>query len=159
MRRVILLLPAMAALAACSGGSSSSPGAPSAPAAAAPAPAPATTLPAADPSPTPAPASVTLRRASIVGANGHAASGTALIIRDGNSFRLELGDDFRIDSGNTDVYLARENVVDNRDLNLGELTALSGRQSYPLADDGGRYGKVVLWCRPFRVPIGVGDLN
>ena len=25
--------------------------------------------------------------------------------------------------------------------------------------DGGEYRYVMLWCRPFRVPIGVGELR
>ena len=44
-----------------------------------------------------------LRTAAMRGANGHSASGSARIMKEGDSFVLELGDDFRIDSGNNDV--------------------------------------------------------
>ena len=98
--------------------------------------------------------------ASVRGANGHSASGTARILREGGSFVLELGSDFRIDSGNNDVYLTSgPDTIRGSDLNLGNMRSLTGRQTYALPDDGGRYGFVMLWCRPFRVPIGVGELR
>ena len=79
---------------------------------------------------------------------------------EGGSFTLELGNDFRIDSGNNDVYLTSgSDTIRNSDLNLGNMKSLTGRQTYALPDDGGRYGFVMLWCRPFRVPIGVGELR
>ncbi len=99
-----------------------------------------------------------LRSATLRGANGHSASGSARILRDGNRYLLELGADFRIDSGNTDVYLARQSGgVQSGDLNLGELSALTGQQRYELPNDGGTYDFIVLWCRPFRIPIGLGE--
>jgi hypothetical protein len=112
------------------------------------------------PSPSPSPSTVILRRAALRGANGHSTSGSARIERDGGSHTLRLGEDFRIDSGNTDVYLARSpGRVDGGDLNLGELRMLTGAQSYAMPNDGGQYAHVVLWCRPFRVVIGLGDLQ
>jgi len=98
--------------------------------------------------------------ASVRGANGHSASGTARILREGGSFVLELGSDFRIDSGNNDVYLTSgPDTIRGSDLNLGNMQSQTGRQTYRLPDDGSRYGYVMLWCRPFRVPIGVGELR
>ena len=73
---------------------------------------------------------------------------------------LELGADFRIDSGNNDVYLASgSDTIRGSDLNLGNMQSLTGRQTYVLPDEAARYGFVLLWCRPFRVPIGVGELR
>jgi hypothetical protein len=110
---------------------------------------------------TPAPpADAVLRSATIRGANGHSASGSARILRENGAFVLELGADFRIDSGNNDVYLARrDDGVDSGDLNLGNMKALTGRQRYELPNDGSGYAHVVLWCRPFRIPIGRGELR
>jgi hypothetical protein len=103
---------------------------------------------------------VVVRMAAIGGANGHSASGTARIVRLGDEHRLELGADFRIDSGNNDVYLANSATsVGSGDLNLGNMQSTSGAQSYRMPDDGGRYRYVMLWCRPFRVPIGLGELR
>jgi len=136
---------------------------PTAPATPAPTPTPSPT-PAPQPTPTPPPAPdpgpTVLRTAQIGGVNGHSTQGTARIVRDGNSYRLELGSNFRIDSGNNDVYLTRSaSGIANGDLSLGAMKATSGAQSYAMPDDGGAYGYVMLWCRPFRLPIGVGELQ
>jgi electron transfer DM13 len=144
MRHVLTASLGVLALAACGGGS--------APTAPTPAPAPAT-------SPSPA-APMVLRMASLRGVNGHGAGGTARILRDGTSHALELGSDFRIDSGNTDVYLtAQPDTVRSTDLNLGEMRSLTGMQVYAMPHDGAAYRYVMLWCRPFRVPIGLGELQ
>jgi hypothetical protein len=134
-------------------GGASSPGGPSGlPTAAPPA--------AASPSPAPSPAASILLTAAIRGANGHSASGTARIVREGSGHVLELGSDFRIDSGNNDVYLTRQpGTRTNADLNLGSMRQLTGEQRYALPDDGGAYSHVMLWCRPFQVPIGLGELR
>jgi len=147
MRRIALsTLSLLIPLAGCGGSGPSGPSATP----------PVTSAPA----PPTSPAATVLRRASIRGVNGHSAMGSARIERDGASHVLHLGDDFRLDSGNTDVYLARNpGRVDGGDLNLGELRSLTGAQSYVMPHDGSQYPHVVLWCRPFRVPIGVGDLQ
>jgi hypothetical protein len=102
-----------------------------------------------------------LRTAHLRGANGHATSGTIDIVRDGQTYTLQFHGDFRIDSGNNDVYLARNgnSVEMNKDLNLGAMKSTSGSQSYRMPNDGAGYAYVILWCRPFRVPIGVGELQ
>jgi hypothetical protein len=101
-----------------------------------------------------------LRSAVIRGANGHAAAGIAQIVRTGEAYALELGSDFRIDIGSVDVYLTRgAGGIADGDLNLGSLRSLTGAQSYPIPNDGSAYVYVLLWCRPFRVPIGVGQLR
>jgi hypothetical protein len=101
-----------------------------------------------------------IRAAAVRGAAGHSASGTARIVREGGTYYLELGDDFRIDSGNNDVMLTRqEDTRTGSDLNLGNMKSLTGRQRYQLPNDGGGFSYVMLWCRPFRIPIGVGALR
>ena len=114
---------------------------------------PTTTVP-------PAPAPTVVRVATIRGAAGHSASGSARIVRDGSSYFLELGGDFRIDSGNNDVMLTRQSDTrTGADLNLGNMRSLTGQQRYSLPHDGSGYSHVMLWCRPFRIPIGVGELR
>jgi hypothetical protein len=101
-----------------------------------------------------------LRSAVIRGANGHAAAGTAGIERSTDAYALELRSDFRVDIGSVDVYLTRGAAgIAAGDLNLGGLRSLTGAQSYPMPNDGSAYAYVLLWCRPFRVPIGVGELR
>ena len=57
--------------------------------------------------------------------------------------RIDIdGEDFRIDSGNNDVYLtAQPGGIAPGDLNLGNMRALTGQQSYAMPDDGSRYGE------------------
>lgn len=167
--RAAVALVSVAGLVGCGGGSSpTGPSAPPPVAGSPPAPTPEPSTPAptpTPPAPSPAPAptpppDAVLRTASIRGANGHAASGTARILREDGRHVLELGSDFRIDGGVNEVYLARrDDGVSGSDRNLGDLRSLSGRQRYSLADDGGDYRYVIIWCRPFQIPIGRGELR
>ncbi len=94
------------------------------------------------------------------GANGHSVAGGAEIVRTGNSYTLELRSDFRIDIGSTDLYLARGQAgVTSDDLNLGSVRSLTGAQSFAMPNDGSAYPYVLLWCRPFRIPVGLGELR
>jgi hypothetical protein len=112
------------------------------------------------PTPTPTPGPVVLRSASIRGVNGHSASGTARIVRTGSDHTLELRNDFRIDMGSVDLYLTRNaGGFDGSDLRVAPLRAISGAQSYGLPHDGAQYRYVLLWCRPFQIPIGLGELR
>lgn len=152
--RLIFIMAAGLGLAACGSGGAS----PTSPSTPPPVPAP-TPTPVAEPTPAPSGPAV-VRSASIRGANGHAASGTAEILRNGSAHSLELRSDFRIDGGNNDVYLARQtDRVTSADLNLGDLRSRSGAQSYAMPNDGSGYPYVLIWCRPFRVPIGWGELR
>jgi len=44
-------------------------------------------------------------------------------------------------------------------LNLGDMKSTTGAQSYSMPNDGSAFRYVILWCRPFRIPIGVGELR
>lgn len=168
-RALAALIAAPLALSSVACGGGSSPAAPSVPQVNTPTPTPtpaATPTPAPTPTPTPAPtpapaADGVVRSARMRGANGHSAGGNARIVRTGNRYKLEFGGDFRIDSGSIDVYLSRsDDSPASGDLNLGNLQSLTGAQSYDMgSDDGSAYRYVMLWCRPFRVPIGVGELQ
>ena len=122
-----------------------------------PAPAPSPT-PAV--SPTPAPSVTVLRTASLRGANGHSAAGTVLIVREGSQHRVEFSSDFRIDNSNNDVYLARGTSLDmSRDLFVAPLAQRTGAQAYALPHAATQFTHVIIWCRPFRIPIGIGELR
>jgi hypothetical protein len=155
--RISSLMIAVVVTTACGGSTPMEPSRQEPPAMPAPSPA-ATPAPTPDPMPNPGP--TVLRSAQIGGANGHSASGTAEILQDGTTFSLRFKGNFRIDSGNNDVYLTSDpGGITGSDLNLGPLRETSGAQSYTMPHDGGAYRYVMLWCRPFRVPIGVGELR
>jgi hypothetical protein len=95
-----------------------------------------------------------------MGSNGHRSEGRVDIVNDGGAFRLEFRADFQVDRGTVDVYLSRQpDRLTESDRNLGDLRATSGAQSYALTDDGSGYSHVLLWCRPFRIPIAFGELR
>jgi hypothetical protein len=81
-------------------------------------------------------------------------------VRAGSAHTLELGRDFQIDMGSVDIYLTRNpGGFDNADLRVGPLRATHGAQSFDLPDAGAAYRHVLLWCRPFRIPIARGELR
>ncbi len=95
-----------------------------------------------------------------MGANGHSGSGTAKIVQDGGQYRLELGSNFKVSgASNSDVYLTSGTNGIANGLNLGNLRSGSGAQSYSMPNDGSRFRYVLIWCRPFTIPIGLGELK
>jgi hypothetical protein len=94
------------------------------------------------------------------GANGYRTSGTASIIRDGSTHRLELGDDFRTDnSAALDVWLCTDESCAGAFVDLGPLRRIGGKQSYGLPNAANAYSHVVIWCRAVRLPFGFGELR
>ena len=154
-----LVISGLLCLAACGGGSPMAPSNPTATPTPAATPAPGPT-PAATPTPSPLPGPVTLRTASINGANGHPGSGTAKIVQDGGRYQLEFSSTFKVGgASNSDVYLTNSTSGVGSGLNLGQLRSGSGAQTYPMPNAGGSYRYVLIWCRPFTIPIGVGELK
>ena len=113
------------------------------------------------PAPTPTPVPV-LRSAALRGVNGHSVGGVARVARNGGGYQLELDQDFHSNgTARVDVYLTRdpEKFVDG-DLNLGQLPARTGAQVLDMGtNDGTAYTHVLLWCRPFQITIGTGELR
>ena len=175
--RFSLLVTAFLASYACGGGSDgASPAGPSAATVSTPTPVAATPAPTATPAATPIPTPVstpqptptatpvpptptTLRRASMSGAAGHQSSGGVAIIRTGSSVDLVFEQNFQVDGGVNDVILSTRSDSMSGGMNLGALRALGGQQSYSMRNDGSDYRYVILWCRPFQVVIGFGELR
>jgi Electron transfer DM13 len=141
--------------ASVSGCGSRSPASPSGPMGGQPAATPAPT-----PDPTLDPAPTTLRRATFESANGYTTEGGAAIVRERDSYRLELDSDFRTSqSAALEVRLCAQTQCGGADLNLGEIKAYSGMQAYDLNADGSQYRYVVIWCRAVNLPFGFGELS
>jgi hypothetical protein len=101
-----------------------------------------------------------VRTGTFLGASGYNTLGTASIVQEEQSFRLELGDDFQTDrSPALDVRLCVKQDCRGGALDLGPLQAFSGRQAYPLPDDSARFVFAVVWCRAVQTPFGLGMLQ
>lgn len=113
------------------------------------------------PAPPPVTGAVTLRRAAFRDVGGHHARGDAAIVMENGAFRLELAANFQTDSGSVvDLRLCRRSDrCTASDLDLGPIQARRGAQTYSLPDAAAQYPFVVVWCRPFQVPFGFGELR
>ena len=113
------------------------------------------------PTPPPVTGAVTLRRASFRDVGGHHARGDAAIVSENGAFRLELAANFQTDNGSVvDLRLCkRSDRCVASDLDLGPIQSRRGAQVYTLPDAAAQYPFVVVWCRPFQVPFGFGELK
>ncbi|MDP9385778.1 MAG: DM13 domain-containing protein, partial [Actinomycetota bacterium] len=114
--------------------------------------------------PTPKPrAAVRLVRGAFRGADDHATSGTATVVRLADGRRRLTFTGFESDGGvDVRVYLVAGDGRDVSDhVELGRLKGEAGDQQYtiPADVDLSRYGTVVLWCVPFTVRVGVAPLS
>lgn len=112
------------------------------------------------PPPPPPPGDTTLRTATFRGAYGHFTQGSAAIVRSGEgAYRLDLGADFGTESAaQTEVKLCADRDCSAGQLDLGGLQSVEGAQSYALPDAAAGFSFVVIWCRPYAVPFGYGEL-
>jgi hypothetical protein len=95
------------------------------------------------------------------GLKGHVTTGTASIIRSGNSWAVSLGSDFTFD-GAPDPQIAFGNKGHyTKGTNFAKLRKNKGAQVYvvPPKLDVGDYLEVYIWCEKFTVPLGVAKLK
>jgi len=106
---------------------------------------------------------VRLARGAFRGADGHAGSGTATVVRRAEGGRRLAFTDFDVDGGiDVRVYLVDGNGAEVSDhVELGRLKGERGDQQYtvPASVDLSRYRSVVLWCVPATVRIAVAPLR
>lgn len=105
---------------------------------------------------------VELASGEITGADGHAGSGRAAVVREEGGSRKLTFTDFEIDPGpGVVVWLTRdESSLDDR-IELGGLKGNVGDQQYEIPADAdlGEYDTVVLYCTPFTVRMAVASLS
>ncbi|WP_170760974.1 DM13 domain-containing protein [Ruegeria lacuscaerulensis] len=95
------------------------------------------------------------------GRSNHVTSGTVKMVKDGDRYIVELGDDFSLDGGpDPRVALGKDGSYDP-DTKLGALLHLTGKQSYavPPTLDVSNYNEVYIWCEVAGVPLGVATLK
>lgn len=108
-------------------------------------------------------ADVSLARGAFRGADDHATSGTATVVRLAEGRRFLTFTGFKSDGGvDVRVYLVAGDGSEVSDhVELGRLKGEAGDQRYAIPDgvDLSRHGTVVLWCVPFTVRVGVAPLS
>jgi hypothetical protein len=105
---------------------------------------------------------VELTNGDFTGADGHAGSGVATVVREPDGGRKLTFTDFEVDPGpGVEVWLTRdESNLDDR-VELGGLKGNVGNQQYEIPADANLadYDTVVLYCTPFTVRIAVAPLG
>lgn len=105
---------------------------------------------------------VELAQGGFTGADGHAGTGVATVVRDTDGSRSLTFTEFEVDPGaKVVVWLTRdaENLDDR--IELGGLKGNVGDQEYEVPEDADLrdYDTVVLYCTPFTVRIAVAPLS
>ena len=105
---------------------------------------------------------VELANGDFTGADGHAGSGVATVVREPDGGRTLTFTEFEVDPGpGVEVWLTRsESSLDDR-IEFGGLKGNVGNQQYEIPADANlaEYDTVVLYCTPFTVRIAVAPLG
>ncbi|MDA7963783.1 DM13 domain-containing protein [Ruegeria sp.] len=95
------------------------------------------------------------------GRSNHVNTGSVKLVKNGDRYIVELGEDFSLDGGpDPRVAFGKDGTYDP-DSKLGALLHLTGKQSYavpPTMDISG-YNEVYIWCEVAGVPLGVAALK
>lgn len=105
---------------------------------------------------------VELASGPVEGADGHAAMGTATLIRDEGGSRVLTLSEFEVDPGiQVEVFLTRNSEDVSDRIELGGLKGTKGNQQYkiPSGVDLGGYDTLILYCTPFTVRMAVAPLK
>jgi hypothetical protein len=110
--------------------------------------------------PLPSRAAEVLRSGTFKGVEGHKASGTIEIVRDGEVLKVVFKGDFVLRDA-PDPKLAWGKNGYKRGSIFGKLDKLRGEQEYiiPAGTDVGAYNEFWLWCQLFNVGLAVAKLN
>lgn len=102
-----------------------------------------------------------LGQGSFVGKSGHRTSGSVSIVKTDAGVEVRLGSNFSLD-GAPGPYLGfGNNGRYDAASQFSKLNANKGAQVYKLPGkiDVSKYNEIYVWCRPFKVPLGVAKLN
>lgn len=95
------------------------------------------------------------------GRSNHVTTGSVKLVKDGDRFIVELGDDFSLDGGPDPRVAFGKNGTYDPDSKLGALLHLTGKQQYavPPTLDVSVYNEVYIWCDVAGVPLGVASIK
>ncbi len=101
------------------------------------------------------------KKGNFEGRSNHITSGSVKLVKDGDRYIVELGDDFSLDGGPDPRVAFGKDGTYAPDSKLGALLNLTGKQSYavPPTMDVSGYNEVYIWCEVAGVPLGVASLK
>ncbi len=101
------------------------------------------------------------KKGTFEGRSNHVTTGSVKLVKDGERYIVELGDDFSLDNGPDPRVAFGKDGTYAPDSKLGALLHLIGKQSYavPPTMDVSGYNEVYIWCEVAGVPLGVASLK
>lgn len=105
---------------------------------------------------------VELLAGGFTGADGHAGTGKATVVRDADGARTLTFTEFDVDPGaKSVVWLTTDDSSFDDRVELGDLKGNVGDQQYAIPNEADlrKYETVVIYCTPFTVRIAVAPLS
>lgn len=102
-----------------------------------------------------------VRKGSFTGLSNHATSGTATLIKVGEGYVIELGEDFLFDGApDPKVAFGKDGKYDPATL-IEPLRENSGAQAYkvPSSINPQDYNEIYIWCEKYSVGLGVASIK
>ncbi|MTI20947.1 hypothetical protein E1176_07930, partial [Fulvivirga sp. RKSG066] len=102
------------------------------------------------------------RMATFQGKNNYTVEGDAFLEESESSLTLRFDSNFRASNGpGLHVYLSNSAESVAGGVDLGSLKSNTGAQTYTVPDDINlnTYNFIIIYCQPFNVPFGAGELN
>ena len=99
-----------------------------------------------------------VKRGNLRGDRVDYTQGSVQIIKDGDSYTIKLGSNFKTKSGPA-LYVYLGNGAPQK--RIGRLKSTSGAQSYrvPASVNPADYSKIYIYCVPFNAIFGSGSIN
>ncbi|EEE37375.1 twin-arginine translocation pathway signal sequence domain protein, putative [Rhodobacteraceae bacterium KLH11] len=101
------------------------------------------------------------KKGTFEGRSNHITTGSVKLVKDGERYIVELGQDFSLDGGPDPRVAFGKDGKYAPDSKLGALLNLTGKQAYavPPTMDVSAYNEVYIWCEVAGVPLGVATLK
>lgn len=101
------------------------------------------------------------RQGAFTGLSNHVTSGTATLVKVGDGYVIELGENFVFDGApDPKVAFGKDGQFDPATL-IEPLRANSGAQSYvvPSTINPEDFNEIYIWCEKYSVGLGVASIN
>ncbi|MGI9404831.1 MAG: DM13 domain-containing protein [Hyphomicrobiaceae bacterium] len=102
----------------------------------------------------------TVKSGSFRNAGGHKTSGSVSLVKDGDTYKVVLGSNFRHD-GAPDPKVAFGNGKYVKGTIIGKLKKNNGASSYtvPKSLKVTQFTQIWIWCEKYNVPLGVASIQ